>query len=459
MALLLVLTLALWPAPVWAAEAGTGAASGRLAGNDRIATALAICEAGWETAPVVILAAADQANLVDSLSAAALAGQENAPILLTYKNSLALGVKARIQALGARTVYLVGAVSDAVAEELRDIEGLQTEKLAGSDRWATEKAVNAKLTGARGTFVVGYNAIPDALSVASYAAAHRFQIILADRYGTADASRLTGTVYVVGGPAVVKDIAGATRLGGADRYATNAAVIAALDFQFDSSFFAGGASPVDALAASSLAARTGSAVFLTRGAEVPALSDGAVREKIPAGMGVIALGGVMAPEAITALIAAPAQPTQPPPTQPAQPQTTTAPPEQPAQESTYAVAREVFDLTNAERARNGLPPYAWDDLLYEAAQIRAAEVDQFFDHTRPDGSSCFTALDELGLVYASAGENIAAGYLDAAGVVAGWMDSPGHRANILKDFDYLAVGVVKKADYGYAFVQLFYSGR
>ncbi|MDR0434791.1 MAG: cell wall-binding repeat-containing protein [Gracilibacteraceae bacterium] len=468
-ALLLGMTLTLWPAGVGADDSVFG---GRLAGNDRIATALAICAAGWDASPTVILAAADQGNLVDSLAAASLAGQENAPILLTYKNTLALGVKARIQALGARTVYLVGAVGDAVGQELRSIDGLRVEKLAGSDRWATERAVNAKLTGVQGTFIVGYNAIPDALSIASYAAAHRFQILLANRDGTVDETRLTGTAYIVGGSAVVRDIAGVARLGGADRYATNAAVIAALDFQFNQSFFASGASPVDALAASSLAARSGSPVFLTQGAAVPALKDAAVISKIPAAMTVIALGGAVEPGMFN-----PPDATPPPQrfTGESEPETAVAPqlydlpaevpapaqeaePEPAAAATTVAdIAKEVFDLCNAERVQNGLQPYVWDDSLYEAARIRAAEIIQLFEHTRPDGSSCFTALEEVGLVYASAGENIAAGYLDAAGAVNGWMNSPGHKANILNNFEYMAVGVVKREDYGYAFVQMFYT--
>jgi uncharacterized protein YkwD len=460
LSIVLAITLAWGPVGGFASEITTG---GRLAGNDRIATALAICEAGWETAPTVIVAAADQANLVDSLAAAALAGQENAPILLTYKNSLALGVKARIQELGAETVYTIGAVSGAVIEELRTLAGVQVEKLAGADRWETEKAVNAKLNDVQGTFVVGYNAIPDALSVAAYAAAHRYQIVLAGRDGTVAPDRLTDPVYIVGGPAVVQDIAGATRLGGADRYATNAAVIAALDFQFSQSFLASGASPVDALAASSLAAHTGSAVFLAREAEIPALLDTAVLAKIPPGMNMVALGGVpfpptAEPPGTTARQPEPEraqpEPTQPEPTQPEPTQPETAPT---GEEALYTVAREVFALTNAERERNGLTPFRWDDALYAAARIRAAEVDRLFDHTRPDGTECFTALDEAGLVYMTAAENIAAGYTDAAGVVAGWMDSPGHRANILEDFDYMAVGAVKKSGGGYAWVQLFYS--
>jgi putative cell wall-binding protein len=284
----MLLTLA--PAQIFAADAE----SSRLAGSDRIATALEICDAGWSSANTVILAAADQANLVDSLAAASLAGQENAPILLTFKNSLASNVRAKIISLGATKVYVIGAISESVVAQLRDISGLTPEKLSGRDRWATSDAINAKLTGVQGTFVVGYNAIPDALSVGAFAAGNRYQIVLADPQGNVSSAKLVGTVYVIGGQGVVKDISGATRFGGADRYATNALVISGLGYKFDRSYVANGVSMVDALAASPLAAHYGAPIFLTNGATVPALNNSTVKSKLTTATKVVALGGTSA---------------------------------------------------------------------------------------------------------------------------------------------------------------------
>ena len=102
---------------------------------------------------------------------------------------------------------------------------------------------------------------------------------------------------------------------------------------------------------------------------------------------------------------------------------------------------EVVRLVNIERANQGLSPLSTMSSLTAAAQTRASELASSFSHDRPNGTSCFTALDEAGVRYYTAGENIAAGYTTPAAVVEGWMNSPGHRANILNgDFTYIGVG-------------------
>ena len=79
--------------------------------------------------------------------------------------------------------------------------------------------------------------------------------------------------------------------------------------------------------------------------------------------------------------------------------------------------------------------------INEAAQVRVKELSALFDHTRPDGTTCFTALDDAGIRYSTAGENIAAGYSTPEQVVNGWMNSEGHRANILNaSFTTIGVG-------------------
>ena len=83
----------------------------------------------------------------------------------------------------------------------------------------------------------------------------------------------------------------------------------------------------------------------------------------------------------------------------------------------------------------------------------AEDLPTLFDHTRPDGSSCFTALDEAGIRYRAAGENIAYGQRTPEQVVEAWMDSPGHRANILSSY-FTAIGVGYRSQGSY-WVQLF----
>lgn len=101
---------------------------------------------------------------------------------------------------------------------------------------------------------------------------------------------------------------------------------------------------------------------------------------------------------------------------------------------------EVVRLINEQRVANGLDELITVYDLSVVAQTRAQELTQSYSHTRPDGSSCFTALTEAGIYYYSSGENIASGFSSPEAVVNAWMKSPGHRANILSP-NYTMVGV------------------
>ncbi len=100
---------------------------------------------------------------------------------------------------------------------------------------------------------------------------------------------------------------------------------------------------------------------------------------------------------------------------------------------------EVVRLVNIERANNGLSPLSEDSVLGDFAQTRSSEIMQDFSHTRPDGSSPLKYV--LGLDgMRTCGENIAMGQPTPEAVVEAWMNSPGHRANILKE-DFTMIGV------------------
>ena len=101
----------------------------------------------------------------------------------------------------------------------------------------------------------------------------------------------------------------------------------------------------------------------------------------------------------------------------------------------YTYASQVITLLNEQRVNNGLSPLTADSTLTAAAMQRAAETVIYFSHTRPDGSRCFTAFDG-----GWRGENIAAGQADPDEVITGWMNSTGHRKNIL-EANYTSVGV------------------
>ena len=120
---------------------------------------------------------------------------------------------------------------------------------------------------------------------------------------------------------------------------------------------------------------------------------------------------------------------------------------------------EAVALLNELRDSVGVDELYWDpdSFVQAAAEVRAEELEQYFSHTRPDGSDCFTALQEFDIGYRTCGENIAYGTaLDAEGVIELWTNSPGHYANMVKG-DFTEVGLASwHADDGSVYwVQMF----
>ena len=119
-------------------------------------------------------------------------------------------------------------------------------------------------------------------------------------------------------------------------------------------------------------------------------------------------------------------------------------------------AEEILHLVNVERRKAGVPALKLSRELYRPAMIRAREIVKSFSHTRPNGlpfSSVF-----YGITYKTVGENLAAGQTSCEMVVQQWMDSPGHRANILnKKFKFLGVAYLydSKGHYKHYWVQEF----
>lgn len=116
---------------------------------------------------------------------------------------------------------------------------------------------------------------------------------------------------------------------------------------------------------------------------------------------------------------------------------------------------EVIELTNAEREKEGLPALGTMAKLDKAAQIRADELKEKYSHDRPDGTSCFTVLDDVNINgYSAVGENIALGQRSPEQVVQAWMNSDGHRRNIMNvQFEKIGVGYADNNGW----VQLFYA--
>lgn len=111
-----------------------------------------------------------------------------------------------------------------------------------------------------------------------------------------------------------------------------------------------------------------------------------------------------------------------------------------------AMEQEVLALVNSERAKNGLSALSWADDIAAVARAHSSDMINrgFFSHTNPDGESPFDRLKNNGISYRTAAENIAYGQKTPADVMNAWMNSSGHRANILnKNVTELGVGAVK----------------
>ena len=120
---------------------------------------------------------------------------------------------------------------------------------------------------------------------------------------------------------------------------------------------------------------------------------------------------------------------------------------------------EVISLVNQERKKAGVAELTIDSDLMEATDIRAKELVSKYSHTRPDGTSCFTVFKEVGIdSYRAVGENIARGQKTPAAVMESWMNSSGHRRNILSaNYERIGVGCYQGADGKLNWVQLFYT--
>ncbi|GIN88320.1 serine protease [Heyndrickxia sporothermodurans] len=123
---------------------------------------------------------------------------------------------------------------------------------------------------------------------------------------------------------------------------------------------------------------------------------------------------------------------------------------QQATNSLNAFEKQVVDLTNKERAKNGLSALKIDTELSKVARIKSNDMatKKYFDHNSPTYGSPFDMMKKFGISYRSAGENIAMGQRSPEEVVKAWMNSEGHRANILnKNYTHIGVGYVENGNY------------
>ncbi|KEF35997.1 spore coat assembly protein SafA/uncharacterized protein, YkwD family [Schinkia azotoformans MEV2011] len=123
-----------------------------------------------------------------------------------------------------------------------------------------------------------------------------------------------------------------------------------------------------------------------------------------------------------------------------------------------SIETQAIQLTNQQRAKYGLPALATDWELSRVARYKSVDMrdKNYFSHTSPTYGSPFTMMKNFGIRYTAAAENIAAGQTSPQGVVNSWMNSPGHRQNILDSrMTHIGVGYAKGGSYQHYWTQMF----
>ncbi len=120
--------------------------------------------------------------------------------------------------------------------------------------------------------------------------------------------------------------------------------------------------------------------------------------------------------------------------------------------------KQVFELVNKERANNGLGPLTWDWQAARVARTKSQDMidKKYFAHESPTYGSPFKMMEKFGLKFSAAAENIAKGQNTAQAVMTSWMNSPGHKANILsKQTTHIGVGAAKDSGGTLYWTQMF----
>lgn len=260
----------------------------RLSGDNRYETSVEVSEKNFKSADTVVLASGQ--NIADALVASSYADIEEAPILLTNKNSISDEVLDEIERLKADKVVIVGgqsSVSSSVESRLKK-EDIKVTRIAGSDRFDTSDKLSQEVSrlskkSSQAILVNGYKNI-DALSVSSLATKEELPILLNGRnaLNMSVRNRLkqmnVNKVYIIGGnnsisSDVEKELKGmqisVVRLSGTDRYETSANIAKYAYKDFDEAIIASGENPVDALAASTLTGKKEAPILLTNRNKIP----------------------------------------------------------------------------------------------------------------------------------------------------------------------------------------------
>ncbi|WP_187441969.1 cell wall-binding repeat-containing protein [Sutcliffiella horikoshii] len=413
----------------------------RISGAERYSTANEIALEGWDKAETIVVASGQ--NFPDALAGAPLAFKLDAPILLTKKDSLPDQTMQMIKKLGAKKVILLGgtgAVSENVQKSIEAIQGVKVERINGATRYETAAKIAEHLGGSPEKAVIANGSnFPDALAIAPYAAKNGYPILLikekADTINEPTAKLLRDkeikSTIVAGGTsavtdAVLKALPGADRISGKDRYATSVEIIKELNLPTENIYTATGRSFADALTGSVLAAKKGTSILLVDDKERTVVSE-LVSSKNLHNFQVLGGRSAVNDQALNLLFK--------------------------ASKGIYHTSdlseyeRKVIELVNVEREKHGVNLLSTHVQLSLVAREKSLDMkaNDYFNHTSPVYGTPFEMMDFFNIEYTSASENIARGHQSPEQVVSAWMNSAGHKANILDpNMTHIGVGYEKE---------------
>lgn len=414
----------------------------RIAGSNRVETAIEVSKKAYPSQVDTLFLAGYNGD-ADALSATFLAGQMDAPLLISDKHAISKQLEQEINRLAPKEIIILGgtnAVSPKIEEQLRE-KNYTTRRIQGNSR--IETAINIAADYYQNepveeVFIVEYNSLVDALAIGPVAARDGIPVLITQKnqvpadlksfletYGVEKATVIgeENAVSSKGFAELQKHIENITRVAGENRILTSLTIA---DKYFDMpnyTFLANGWQNADALIGGYYAGMKNSPIILIT-------KDGRSHEiftyMATANVKVYILGG----ESIVAKDLADYIPIMlenlllPWP-------------------DYAALEAEVFRLTNVERVKYGLDEFILAEKLDSVASLKSQDMveNNYFSHTSPKYGDPFEMMDFFEVSYSGAGENIAKGQASAESVMQAWMNSPGHRSNILNPaFNKIGIG-------------------
>lgn len=435
----------------------------RLAGANRYETSKAI-SSQFNQADTAILVTGQ--NYPDALSATPLAAKYKAPILLTNNKTLNSNAESELKRLKVKKVFIIGGdgvISNNIANKLIAM-GINVERVSGSDRYETAFEVAKRVGTSNGIFLTTGLNYADALSIGPIAAKLQMPIILVNNSKSQKleldkfikANNIT-KAYAIGGESVVsKDIESkfeiSQRIAGDNRYDTNNEILKCFknNINFDNAYIAVGTNFPDALSGGALASLNNNPIILTNGNKNVAgsiIEENNIKNIIILGStGIISnnheydLNKFIYKEDITTIEEG---------------------------VSLDKIEEYIIELTNKEREKNWISTLQYNGTMRDYAILKGEDMikNDYFDHEDLDGKLMIYYIQKDEVKYSAWGENLSwnsgynfkNSYEAAQFFVEGWMNSPGHRANILNaNFQEIGVGVIKSGN-EYFGIQQFYT--